>query len=192
MQNSKKIFREKVIRMRDGLCEEKRIEKSRIIKDMLLSQNELNKAETIMCYIDFKSEVMTREFIREILKIRKRVVVPTVLKKDDGSDEIKASLIENIDGHLEKGNLGIFEPPKELVKCIDHREIDLVVIPGVAFDLQKHRMGYGKGLFDKFLTDIRDNCTKIGICFDVQLQGNIPCEKHDILMDMIITEKRVI
>lgn len=192
MQSSKDVIREKAFIIRNGLSEGQRTENSRIIKDRLQSLIEFKKSETIMCYIDFKSEVMTKEFIIEALMAKKKIVVPVVVKKEDSSLHIEVSAIENIDSGLEKSNFGILEPKKKLIRLIDPKEIDLAVIPGVAFDIQRHRIGYGKGLYDRFLTQLSDNCMKIGICFEAQVQENIPHETHDILMDMIITENRII
>lgn len=192
MQSAKDKFRINAVKVRDELPETQRTDKSRIIKNRLLSLSKFTNAEIIMCYVDFRSEVKTREFIREAVNIGKKIAVPIIIREAGSIDRLMVSLVENIDTDLEKGYFGISEPKRELMRLINPGEIDLAVIPGVAFDLQKHRMGYGKGFYDRFLTKVRTDCTKIGICFDIQLFENMPHEIHDIQMNMIITENRVI
>lgn len=80
----------------------------------------------------------------------------------------------------------ILEPTSK--KIIDQDNIDVAIIPGVAFDIEKNRMGRGKGYYDKFLKDKK--FLKVGICFDYQLLDKIPVEVNDIKMDEIISEKR--
>ena len=90
---------------------------------------------------------------------------------------------------LKPGIFGIMEPIEQKT-TVDESEIDLIIVPGVAFDRQLNRMGRGKGYYDRLLSTLQ--VPKIGICFDFQLQDMIPIEPFDKKMDMIITEKEVI
>ena len=88
---------------------------------------------------------------------------------------------------LKPGIFGIMEPIEQET-TVDESEIDLIIVPGVAFDRQLNRMGRGKGYYDRLLSTLQ--APKIGICFDFQLQDTVPTESFDKKMDMIITEKR--
>ena len=85
---------------------------------------------------------------------------------------------------LQAGAFGILEPTGKLFT--DYEKIDVVVVPGMAFDKEGHRLGRGKGYYDRFLAKIR-NTYKIGLCFPWQLVDNVPTDEHDILMDEIMT-----
>jgi 5-formyltetrahydrofolate cyclo-ligase len=94
-------------------------------------------------------------------------------------------------GDLVRGAFGIFEPARE---CPVHpaEEADIIVIPGIAFDTEGRRIGYGKGYYDKALHHLEGKGRLVGFCYDFQLVDRIAGEPHDVLMDMIITERRVI
>ena len=91
---------------------------------------------------------------------------------------------------LEPGYYGILTPKKEFIRYIDPKEIDLIIVPGAAFDRQGYRVGFGGGYYDRFLTDL--NCMKISIAFGLQIVDKVPREGHDLPVDMIITEKETI
>jgi len=93
---------------------------------------------------------------------------------------------------LSPGCFGILEPCRN---GVDHQadEADLIVIPGVAFDQSGHRIGYGKGYYDRFLQHPGRTAGLVGLCHDFQLiEGNIPADRHDIRMELVVTEKRII
>ena len=91
---------------------------------------------------------------------------------------------------LKISSYGILEPKKDKIKNISSDKIDLIIVPGVAFDLKGNRMGHGKGYYDRFLNLVKS--TSIGLAFEFQIIENIPVESHDKPIDMIITEKRII
>ena len=93
---------------------------------------------------------------------------------------------------LEQGSFGILEP---CPTGIDHHadEADLIVVPGVAFDLSGHRIGYGKGFYDRFLRHPGRKAHLVGLCHDFQLiAGDIPAEGHDIQMEIIVSDRRIV
>jgi len=93
---------------------------------------------------------------------------------------------------LSEGRFGIREP---CATGCDHQadEADLIVVPGVAFDLSGHRIGYGKGFYDRFLQHPGRKAHLVGLCHDFQLiDGPIPAEGHDIRMELIVTDQRII
>ena len=119
----------------------------------------------------------------------KRAVVPYC---ENG--EIELFLLDSM-GELAPHTMGVLEPKGELRgrpdRKIEPPELDLIVVPGLAFDRRGGRLGYGKGYYDRLLHQIRPEATKLAVCFECQLFPEIPVLSHDICMDMIITEKAV-
>lgn len=156
-------------------------EKSRKIKDKVLCLSEWEKAENVMLYVSFGSEVQTLELIEKALSQGKRVLVPVVEGK-----EMRAVVLEKME--FVKSSLGVPEPVD--VKRFPREAIDLVIAPGVCFDQQGNRIGYGGGYYDRFLEGFEKPV--IALSFEDQLCGSLPCELHDQKVKKIVTEKRII
>lgn len=90
------------------------------------------------------------------------------------------------DTNVGHGSFGIMEPQADAFT--DYEQIDLILVPGMAFDRHGHRLGRGKGYYDRFLSQAKD-CYKIGVCFPFQLVDEVPTDEHDVRMDEIITQK---
>jgi len=178
---TKELIREKINLVRNSLSKETIAEKSRKIIGKLVKLEEYNNASVIMPYISLNIEVNTREFIKNELS-KKNIVVPFVF-----GDNIKVSILKDF-SNLNKGQFGVLEPVK---KEEFNGKIDLVLVPGVAFDEKGSRIGFGKGYYDRFLDKFKDSL-KIGLAFEEQIIDSVPAEEHDHSVDMIITEKRVI
>jgi 5-formyltetrahydrofolate cyclo-ligase len=150
---------------------------------------EYEKAGTVMFYVDVRDEVRTRQALPEALASGKRIVVPYCL---DG--ELELFWLENMD-ELELGMYRILEPKVELrdvaAKRLTPTDLDLVMVPGVAFDRNGGRTGHGKGYYDKLLQHARKDAPLIAMSFECQLFEEIPAESHDIFMDKVVTEDAV-
>jgi len=179
----KKELRDIVLEKRDSLGKSEISEMSNTIKERLFLTDEFRKARNILFYASFKSEVGTHLMIKEALK-SKNISIPKLSGKN-----IEPSLISDFDNLIETGTFGILES-LELVK-VNYKSIDLVIVPGIVFDVEGHRIGSGLGYYDKFLKKI-PKAFKIGLAFDFQVAERIPIEEHDVAVDMIVTEKRVI
>ncbi len=177
-------LREKHKTIRDSLTNEEIIEKSKKIKENLFSLPEFKNSKTILFYSSIKSEVKTEDAIKDSLALGKRVVLPITNK---GQKALEIFEIKDSKG-LAQGPFGILEPKKELP--ISKEDLDLVIVPGIVFDFRGHRIGYGEGYYDNFLKDVK--ATKIGLAFEIQIVPEIPAEPHDIKVNKIVTEKRVI
>ena len=147
---------------------------------------EYEKAGTVMFYVDVRDEVRTRQALPEALASGKRIVVPYCL---DG--ELELFWLENMD-ELELGMYRILEPKVELrdvaAKRLTPTDLDLVMVPGVAFDRNGGRTGHGKGYYDKLLQHARKDAPLVALSFECQLLEEIPAESHDIFMDKVVTE----
>lgn len=134
-------------------------------------------AQTILLYHSMKDEVQTHAFIEQWSE-KKKIILPVVT-----GDELELRVYTG-PSDLSIGAYGIAEPTGELFT--DYQSIDLAIIPGVAFDVTGHRLGRGKGYYDKLLPNI--SAHKAGICFSFQLIEEVPTEDFDICMDTIITQ----
>ncbi|MFY9217874.1 MAG: 5-formyltetrahydrofolate cyclo-ligase [Tepidanaerobacteraceae bacterium] len=157
-------------------------QKSEIIMSILFSTDAYKQAKVVMFYVDMRNEVMTKKAIMDTVAQGKRLVVPRV-KKGYG---LLAIEIKSLD-ELEPGTFGVLEPPEREEIPLD--EIDLVVVPGVVFDKNGYRIGYGGGFYDNFLPKLKTDAKKIAVAFEMQMIEQIPYEGHDVRMDKIITEK---
>lgn len=145
-----------------------------------------------MCFIDFKKEVVTRGLIQHALNNGKRVLVPIIMKQPDGTRIMKASQLLNFDEDLESGTMGILEPKPEKRRFAEPDEIDFFIVPGLAFDVRKNRLGYGAGFHDVYLKKLRPDCGTVAVCFDFQVFDTIPVKDYDVPVKMILTESRTI
>ena len=181
----KEILRKEIKDKRIKQTKEEQRKKSKEIKENLFGLSEYRDAKTVLFYVSYDGEVFTHGMIKEAL-MGKLVVVPISNTKDE---TLSLSLLGSWDD-LEPGSYDILEPKKECIRKISIDEIDLIIVPGVAFDFAGNRMGHGKGYYDKLLNTTK--AATVGLCFEFQLVEKIPTEPHDKPVDIIITEKRVI
>ena len=151
---------------------------------------EFQQATTVMYYVDVRAEVRTRFALPDALATGKRIIVPWC--NDEG--ELELFLLESMD-ELELGMYSILEPKQELrhllEKVVKPQDIDLIMVPGVAFDERGGRTGHGKGYYDKLLEHARPDCPLVALAFDCQMFAEIPMQSHDIFMDKVITESAI-
>lgn len=145
-------------------------------------------AKNIMLYYSFKNEVSTEKYILKLLNNDFNVILPY---SKVSTRSIIPYLIKNLKEDLSKSSFGILEPNININSVFPIDKIEVVVIPGIAFDIQGNRMGFGAGFYDRFLIK-NENMIKIAICYDFQLLNSIPNEPHDVKMDIIITDERVL
>ncbi len=150
---------------------------------------EVAAANTVMFYVDVRDEVRTRQALPEALKSGKRIVVPYCV---DG--ELELFWLESMD-ELELGMYRILEPRADLrtvaSKRLQPEDLDLIMVPGVAFDRQGGRTGHGKGYYDKLLEHAKPTTPLVALSFECQLFDEIPMDVHDIYMDKVVTETAV-
>ena len=180
-REEKALLRKKWSNIRNNI--ENREQKSREICKNALRHPAVLKAETVFVYISFKSEPDTKFFIDELLRQNKRVAVPLC---DVKTHTMEAVLLEDING-LKTGAYGILEPDKTWQR-ISKSEIDVIIVPALAFDKDGYRLGYGAGYYDRFLKGFGGYA--IGFAFSDCIAGRLPREKTDMKIDEIITEMR--
>ena len=165
---------------------------SRVICAKFMALPAYAAAKTVMWYVDAGSEVRTRHSLPEVLGHGKRVVVPWCVVE---TNTLELFLLEDM-SELVEGAYKILEPKTELRhlpnKLVKPEELDLVMVPGTAFDLRGGRMGQGKGYYDRLLSTARKDAPLVGMAFDCQIFDEIPVASHDVFMDQVLTETRQI
>lgn len=157
--------------------------KSRQISEKLKQETIFKNAKTIMFYLATDEEVQTRNLIEEAFAQGKRILLPYIHRE---TGELKPSRVRDLTLDLEKGSYGILEPKKECLDLVELKEIELVIVPGLAFDQTKHRLGRGKGYYDRFLAKLPRNIQTIGFAFDFQILERIPATELDIPLSRVI------
>lgn len=188
----KKAVREKIKRIRFKLSRAEVLSKSAEIQKRLFDLPEFKRAKTVSFYVAKGNEVQTEQMIKDSIKMGKRGLVPIV---DEVSGRLVFSELRNYDTELEPGAFGVLEPKPECRRIVPLGETELIVVPGIAFDKHGHRLGHGKGYYDRFLREvfsIKPNVFAIGLAFDFQILEECPHNHDDILVYKIVTERRVI
>jgi len=143
----------------------------------------------VMCYVSHKGEAPTHDIIRSCLARGQRVCVPWV---DPSTKMIAASELHNFATELSPGFAGILEPRDTCRRPVEPKDIDILLVPAVAFDLKGRRVGRGEGYFDRYLAICEPTQIKIGLALSWQVFEGLPHESHDVAMDLIVTEEGVI
>ncbi len=186
-QELKKSIREQAHANRQAQSEKEAL--SQKICETFAALAEFAAAKTVMVYIDVRTEVRTRHYLPALLNSGKRIVVPYCVDK-----ELELFLLDDMD-ELAIGMYKILEPKTELrelaAKKVDVKELDLIMVPGVAFDRRGARMGHGFGYYDKLLEHARPDAPLVALAFECQLFPEIPTQAHDVFMDKIVTEQAI-
>lgn len=184
MSNLKAAIRKKILLRLKNQKEEERQSKSLLIKNKLFRLSVFRKAKIVMFYISKDGEVNTIPMIKGAIQKGKKVAVPLTLTNEK---ELAVSLISGNDKELEMGPWGIKQPKKSSIRPINLKKIDLVVVPALAFDHQRNRLGRGGGYYDRFLKKLPESISTIGLAFDFQILGNLPQSSHDVKVKRLLT-----
>ncbi|MBI4655085.1 MAG: 5-formyltetrahydrofolate cyclo-ligase [Nitrospirae bacterium] len=184
----KKSLRESLLKKRDSIEPKRKNEKEALIIKRLLNIQEFKKAKSILFYASFRSEVDTMGCLNSAIKLGKKIGLPKVDKEQGCLNlyEIKDT------SELQPNYMGILELSILKGRKMNLKDIDVVVVPGAGFDTKGNRLGYGAGYYDKLLSGSRKHITTIALAFEEQIVPGVPREGHDVRVDKIITERRVI
>ena len=186
MKNEKKILRKEIISRRKSLSEEERNILSHEIVQRFLATEIYENSSSIMAYMSTSEEIQLQEFFEDAFQKEKILSIPLIIERGI----IQPVILKNFDS-LEIGEFKILTVKKNLREFIDAKKIDCIIVPGAAFDIHGNRLGLGGGYYDRFLK-LAENAKKISLAFDFQIVENIPVETHDMPVDLIITEKKII
>ncbi len=184
---NKTELRQQILARRGHLTAEERARKSAAIGERLFALEEFKAAGCALFFVGFGSEVETLPMIRQALLQGKRVIAPKVRET---KSELELRELRDPEVELHPGAMGILEPD-ETCPLVAREEIDLIIVPAVAWDEKGYRVGYGGGFYDRLLAKARD-IPKVGIGFECQVVSEVPRKEHDLGVDVLVTESRVI
>ncbi|MCM8819251.1 MAG: 5-formyltetrahydrofolate cyclo-ligase [Candidatus Omnitrophica bacterium] len=180
------FFRQKLF----SLTEEQIKRRSENVTKNFLALPIYNNAKVIMGYYPLKGEVDVLGILKKAIFSKKIVCFPVI---DLKQKKLLPYCVEKIDDNFVCGPFGIKQPDIQKSKKINIEQIDIVIVPALAFDYQKNRLGRGAGFYDRFLSNIKPPTKKIGICFDFQLLESLPQDtRYDQKVDIILTENFII
>ena len=181
---SKLIIRKRILKLLRNQKEEDRFKKNLVILRKFFAIKAVKLAKTILFYVAFDGEVETIDMIKQACAKGKKVAVPTILKD---KKMIIPTLIRNCEEDLELGPYGIKHPKHNPAARLNVDELDLVVVPGVAFDKKGHRLGCGAGYYDRFLSRLPKDVPTVGLAFDFQMVNALPHQDHDMPVSRVIS-----
>ena len=188
------------------------LDKKNIRRKMLIERREMSSAEvsdlssviinklkklpiykasrSVMLYLSFENEIDSAEIVKDCFKDGKRVIVPFC---DNSDMSITPTEIKDRNTDLHISKMGYAQPKRELLNPVDVSDIDLIILPGIAFDRKGYRVGFGAGYYDRFLGQVNFSIPTIGLAYDFQIIDSfIEVEAYDIPIDYVMTEERII
>ncbi len=182
-------LRRYILRLRDRQSSGETEQKSAEVADQVFHLHEYVRARGIACYVSKGSEVNTRLLIRKSLDKGKRVLVPVIKK---GDIELFFSETRDLGSELAPGSFEILEPKPEFLRPTSLDAVDVLFVPGIAWDKEGYRLGWGRGYFDRTLKTLPAHVRSAGLSFNMQLVNQVPRDQFDLPVDMVVTESRVI
>lgn len=180
----KAAIRSKMIAKRSAMPASQAKELSRKICSRVTGIPAIKDSESIGIYISFRNEVLAEMLLASLTAMGKKVFAPVVLN-NDRMEFVRLKSLKD----TKTGRAGMREPvPKVFAR---EGSIGVFVVPGVAFDLRGFRVGWGRGHYDRFLSD-NGGTAKIGVAYDFQIVGKIDAKPHDVRMDFVATERRLL
>jgi 5-formyltetrahydrofolate cyclo-ligase len=180
---SKAELRALALQRRDALPAEVRGEYGRLILKRIFEMEEFCLAQVVMGYCGFGSEIDTGSLLREVVAQGKRLLLPKVNRAAGALDVYEVGDLEK---DLVAGVWGIPEPDPVRCEARSAGDLELVIVPGVAFDRSGGRIGYGKGYYDGLLARCR--AVTVAAAFEVQVFERVPMEAHDVRIGRVVTE----
>jgi 5-formyltetrahydrofolate cyclo-ligase len=183
-QRAKLALRNRMRAVREALpgsaCEARSSE----ITTRLLSLVELERASTVLVFASIRNEVRTQRCMHAAWAAGKHVALPRVIE-----DELRLYAVE-AETELVEGAFGVPEPPVDAPQ-VEPGDVGFALVPALAVDPRGYRIGYGGGYYDKLIPQLRNACT-CAVAYDFQLISEVPDLPHDVPVDLVVTDERVI
>ena len=186
--DAKRGLRARILRERDATPAEDRAAASASIAASLLAREDFASSKTVLLTLPFGSEWDTRALLHAALARAKTVALPRV---NLATGMLDICAITRLEYDAAPGYRGIAEPCAHC-QLLDVAAIDWVLVPGVAFDRDGHRIGYGGGYYDRLLPLLRADAYRVAGAFELQLVDHVPAASHDVAVDAVVTEARSI
>jgi len=178
-------LRTKLLRQLQEQKEEKRRRSSEAIRRKVVRLTAFRRAKTVCCYVALPYEVQTWQMIEVMLSKSKRVVVPVMELR---TKELSLCEVRDPVTELSPGPFGVLEPKPSVRRPVSLKAVDLVLVPGLAFDRSGNRLGRGEGYFDRFLSRLPKTVPTVGLAFRFQLLNHLPVDSHDHAVTTVLTE----
>ena len=185
LQLTKDNIRKEILKKRNSLSNEDVEKKSNsVIKNL---ESYAKSSQNIMIFMDMKNEVKVTKLIK--LYPEKNFFIPKIVNRKNREMKINKYNENNLVLH----KFGYYESYSN--DFFDEGSLDIIIVPGIVFDLQKNRIGFGGGYYDTFLKKVRKKNEKalfVGVCYDFQIVDEVPTESHDMILDFVVSENKVI
>ena len=165
---------------------ENKAEKDSLVAQNLLSLDEIKNADTVLCYISLDDEICTDEIVRVLLDSGKSVGAPYCVDNNGNMDFYYITDFED----LRIQSFGVREPVIEKCKKVTSFDNTIIILPGLCFDSNGNRLGYGKGYYDRFLQI--HSLISVGLCYNSLIVKKVPTDMYDKKADIIVTENDII
>jgi len=199
---TKEYIRKLITEKKNNLTQTDVLKRSNKICDNLLDIKEFKQCKNVLIYVSMPKEVQTFDLILKLFNDKKIIIVPVVKKNcemlflskltEEHINELAENKQDKVLSMWNKSKFGILEPKENTLKHTPISDIDLVIVPGLGFNVECSRVGFGGGYYDRLLVKLKDSITTIAVAFDFQILPYIPCNDFDQKVDMIVTEKRII
>ena len=183
----KKYIRKEILSIRNNMNQQEKQKSDTLIKESFLESDYYKNSKNIFIYISYSSEIDTKDIINTALNEGKSVFVPRTVFQTKVMDAVRIKSLDN----LKKDKYGILEPSED-EPYLNPDDLDLIVVPGVAFDREGGRTGYGAGYYDRYFKKLNKKISKVALAYDFQIINNVPMNNEDVRVDCIITEKEII
>ena len=171
------------------MSEAERLTRSRHVWERVITLPYYQQARLVLGYMAYDHEVLTDGLIRQAIASGKQIVLPLV---QADRQQLALYAIADLECDVAPGYRGILEPQPQRTRAVAPEALDLALVPGVAFDLRGGRLGFGAGFYDRLLSRLRRDIPTVGMAFDLQVIPRLPHQPHDVMLDAIVTERRVI
>lgn len=185
----KAAVREEMKRLRQNLSNAELEEKSRLIADRLFALEEFQWKQHVLWYLSRDMEVQTDEMIARSMGDGKNAYVPVLDRKNE---QLGISHLQGMDIDFDRGAFGVRQPAKPHLNFVAPSVIDIVILPGLAFDLKGSRVGYGLGYYDILLKQLSEETICVAVGFDFQILESIPTNEFDMPVHMVVTDQRTV
>ena len=190
LENKNKVeIRRIILEHRNAMTQDEVAVRSSHIHSRLYAMKEFTAANSVMLYASFRNEVDTRGIIEKCINAGKKFFLPAMAKSAVSLVvyEIKDFLKETV-----IGTFGVIEPKNDSRKCRNLDEIELCLVPGLAFDWHGNRIGWGKGYYDSFFRNFPSKAMKFGLAYDFQVVEKLETTARDVPVDGLITESKIL
>ncbi|MEA3305559.1 MAG: Fe-S cluster assembly scaffold protein NifU [Candidatus Omnitrophota bacterium] len=183
LKKKKKKLRKEILEKLHGISKKERRNKEEELKKKLFLFEEFKKADCVMFYVSKHYEVDTHRMIDDAIMMGKKIVVPITLKEEK---MLKLSELKDRKKELIEGHYGVHQPQEKYIKPVSIKDLDLMIVPGIAYDKNGHRLGHGGGYYDRFLQKVPPSVYTIGLAFDFQVVGRLPACSTDIPVNEVL------